>query len=59
MTKSSLSPTQVLTAWDAIDLVIHVRIAITRVTQISIVVGLGMVAKPIKNSRQEARQARR
>ena len=59
MTKSSLSPTPVLTAWDAIDLVIHVRIAITRITQTSIVVGLGMDAKQIENSRQESRQARR
>ena len=54
MTKSSRSPTQVLTAWDAIALAIHVRIAITRITQTSIVVDLGMDAKQIKSSRQEA-----
>ena len=59
MTKSSQSPLQVLTAWDAIDLAIHVRIAIIRITQTSIVVDLGMDAKQIENSRQEARQARR
>ena len=59
MTKSSRSPTQVLTAWDAIALAIHVRIAITRITQTSIVVGNGKVARPIKNSRREALRARR
>ena len=59
MIKSSRSPFQVLTAWDAINLAIHVRIAITRITQTSIVVDLGMDAKQIENSRQEARQARR
>ena len=59
MTKSSRSPFQVLTAWDAIDLAIHVRIAITRITQTSIVVGNGKVARPTKNSRREALQARR
>ena len=59
MTKSNRNPFQVLTAWDAIDLAIHVRIAITRITQTSIVVDLGMDAKQIENSRHEARQARR
>ena len=54
MIKSSRSPFKVLTAWDAIDLEIHVRVAITRITQTSIVVDLGMDAKQIKSSRQEA-----
>ena len=54
-TKSSRSPFQVPTAWDAIDLAIHVRIAI----KTSIVVDNGMDAKPIENLRPEARQARR
>ena len=54
MTKSSQSPFQVLTAWDAMDLAIHVRIAITRITQTSIVVDNRMDARPIENLRPEA-----
>ena len=59
MTKSSRSSFQEPTAWDTIDLVIHVRIVITRITQTSIVAGNGKVARPIKTSRREALQARR
>ena len=58
-TKSSRSPFQVPTAWDAIDLAIHVRITITRIIQTSIVVDNGMDAGPIENFRPEARQERR
>ncbi len=43
-------------AWDAIDLAIRVRIAITRNIQTSIVRDLGMDAGPIGNLGPEARQ---
>ncbi len=56
-TKPSRIPYQTPLAWDAIDLVIRVRIAITRNIQTSIVRDLGMDAGPIGNSRPEARQA--
>jgi len=58
-TKPSRIPSQIPLAWDAIDLVIRVRIAITRNIQTSIVPDLGMDAGPIGNSRPEARQATR
>ena len=59
MTKSSRSPVQVPTAWDAIDLAIHVRIVITRIIPTSIVADNKMDAEPIENLRPEARQERR
>jgi hypothetical protein len=58
-TKPSRSPYQIPTAWDAIDLAIHVRIVITRIILTSIVVDHGMDAGPIENLRPEARQERR
>jgi len=58
-TKHSRSAYQIPTAWDAIDLAIHVRIVITRTIQTSIVVDNGMDAGPIENLRPEARQERR
>jgi hypothetical protein len=58
-TRPSRSPFQIPTAWDTIDLAIHVRIVITRIIQTSIVVDNGMDAGPIENLRPEARQERR
>jgi hypothetical protein len=54
-TKHNRSPYQIPTAWDAIDLVIHVRIVITRIIQASIIVDNGMDAGPIDNLSPEAR----
>jgi hypothetical protein len=58
-TKPSRSPSQIPTAWDVIDLDISVRIVITRIIQTSIVVDNGMVARPTKTLRPEARQERK
>ena len=50
---------QIPTAWDAIDLAIHVRIVITRIIQTSIVVDNEMDAGPIEILGPEARRERR